>query len=230
MEQGRIDQVLSSRPDDRREVFEEASGISKYKADRREALRKLEHTEANLLRLGDIIKEVKRQIISLQRQVGKAKRYKNLQEQLRGSEVWLAKGRLAELDAALNSLEAELKGHSAREEELRAGVEAADGQATQLRQDMSALEENIAAAMDAAAETAGELERTRERVRVNQERAQELEALSQRDSRETASARANLEHHQAELEVLKKDLIAAKDEHETAAGGAGGASGGVCGA
>jgi len=216
MEQGRIDQVLSSRPDDRREVFEEASGISKYKADRREALRKLEHTEANLLRLGDIIKEVKRQIISLQRQVGKAKRYKNLQEQLRGSEVWLAKGRLAELDAALNSLEAELKGHSAREEELRAGVEAADGQATQLRQDMSALEENIAAAMDAAAETAGELERTRERVRVNQERAQELEALSQRDSRETASARANLEHHQAELEVLKKDLIAAKDEHETA--------------
>ena len=95
MEQGRIDQILSSRPDDRREVFEEASGISKYKADKKEALRKLEHTEANLLRLGDILKEVKRQIISLQRQVGKAKRYKSLQERLRASDVWLARGKLA---------------------------------------------------------------------------------------------------------------------------------------
>ena len=74
MEQGRIDLILSSRPEDRRAVFEEAAGITKYKTQKREALRKLEATEANLLRIGDVIKEVKRQIGSLQRQAGKARR------------------------------------------------------------------------------------------------------------------------------------------------------------
>ena len=75
MEQGKIDLILSSRPEDRRTVFEEAAGITKYRTQKREALRKLEATEANLLRIGDIIKEVKRQIGSLQRQAGKARRY-----------------------------------------------------------------------------------------------------------------------------------------------------------
>ena len=216
MEQGRIDQILSSRPDDRREVFEEASGISKYKADKKEALRKLEHTEANLLRLGDIIKEVKRQIISLQRQVGKAKRYKSLQDQLRECDVWLAKGRLGELDAALAGLEAELAEHAAREERLRAEVETAETRANELRQGMAEVEGRIAGAMDAAAEASGALSRAKELIRVNRERAAELESLSQRDSRETESARASLAAHQGELETLKKDLIAATDSHETA--------------
>ncbi len=77
MEQGKIDLILSSRPEDRRTVFEEAAGITKYRTQKREALRKLEATEANLLRIGDIIKEVKRQIGSLQRQAGKARRYQS---------------------------------------------------------------------------------------------------------------------------------------------------------
>src|SRR4030095_5772136 len=75
MEQGRIDQILSSHPEDRRAVFEEAAGISKYRGQNREAIHKREATEANFLRLGDIIKEVKGQIGSLQHQVGKARRY-----------------------------------------------------------------------------------------------------------------------------------------------------------
>src|SRR6201996_5357058 len=83
MEQGKIDLILSSRPEDRRAVFEEASGITKYKTQKKEALRKLEATEANLLRIGDIIKEVKRQIGSLQRQAGKARRYQTLHADLR---------------------------------------------------------------------------------------------------------------------------------------------------
>ncbi len=78
MEQGKIDFILSSRPEDRRTVFEEAAGITKYRGQKKEALRKLEATEANLLRIGDIIKEVKRQIGSLQRQAGKARRYQTL--------------------------------------------------------------------------------------------------------------------------------------------------------
>src|SRR6202165_2582067 len=75
MEQGKIDLILSSRPEDRRAIFEDAAGITKYKSQRKEALRKLEATEANLVRLADIIREVKRQIGSVQRQAAKARRY-----------------------------------------------------------------------------------------------------------------------------------------------------------
>ena len=216
MEQGRIDQILSSRPDDRREVFEEASGISKYKADKKEALRKLEHTDANLLRLGDILKEVKRQIISLQRQVGKAKRYKALQERLRENDLWLARGRLLALAAETASLEEGRKAAAAKEEELRGAVEAAEGRANELRQGMAALEEGIAAALEGAGEASGALERARELIRVNGERAAELEALSQRDSRESESAKATLEAHRNELDELKKQLIAATEDHAKA--------------
>src|ERR1700694_1980182 len=101
MEQGKIDMVLSSRPEDRRMVFEEAAGITKYKAQKREALRKLEATEANLLRIGDIIKEVKRQIGSLQRQAGKARRYQALHADLRVLETHHARKQLDALEAEL---------------------------------------------------------------------------------------------------------------------------------
>ena len=65
MAQGNITQLLSSKPEDRRMVFEEAAGITKFKAQKKEALRKLEYTEQNLLRVSDLIREVKRQIGSL---------------------------------------------------------------------------------------------------------------------------------------------------------------------
>lgn len=89
--QGNITQVLSSKPEDRRLVFEEAAGITRFKAQKREALRKLEATEQNLLRVSDLIREVKRQIGSLQRQAGKARRYKALQAELQHLETQLAR-------------------------------------------------------------------------------------------------------------------------------------------
>src|SRR3954447_22966643 len=97
MEQGKIDMILSSRPEDRRAIFEEAAGITKFKAQKKEALRKLEATEANLLRLADIIKEVKRQIGSLQRQAGKARRYQALLAELKLLETHSAKRQFDEL-------------------------------------------------------------------------------------------------------------------------------------
>lgn len=76
LEQGRIDAILSSKPEERRVIFEEASGITKYKKKKNEAMRKLQATEENLLRVNDIIVEVNRQLNSIQRQVNKARRYK----------------------------------------------------------------------------------------------------------------------------------------------------------
>ncbi|MGC4073072.1 MAG: chromosome segregation protein SMC [Nibricoccus sp.] len=83
MAQGQIDQILSSKPEERRAVFEEAAGITKYKSQRREALQKLALTDTNLARVADVIGEVGRQIGSLRRQASKALRYKKLSYRLR---------------------------------------------------------------------------------------------------------------------------------------------------
>src|SRR6266508_4013272 len=109
MEQGKIDMILSSRPEDRRAVFEEAAGVTKYKTQKREALRKLEATEANLLRIGDIIKEVKRQIGSLQRQAGKARRYQAFHADLRILETHHACKQLASLERDLAAARGEIE-------------------------------------------------------------------------------------------------------------------------
>jgi chromosome segregation protein len=82
LEQGKMDLILSSKPMDRRSVFEEAAGITTYKTQRDEALRKLESTEQNLLRVNDIVQEVKRQINSLERQARKAEKYQVLKSEL----------------------------------------------------------------------------------------------------------------------------------------------------
>src|SRR5437762_6058446 len=91
MAQGNITQILSSKPEDRRMVFEEAAGITKFKSQKKEALRKLEYTEQNLLRISDLITEVKRQIGSLQRQAGKARRYKQIMLELQHLDTQLAR-------------------------------------------------------------------------------------------------------------------------------------------
>src|SRR5688572_29451683 len=91
MAQGNITQILSSKPEDRRMIFEEAAGITKFKSQKKEALRKLESTEQNLLRVADLIREVKRQIGSLQRQAGKARRYKQLMQELQHLDTQLAR-------------------------------------------------------------------------------------------------------------------------------------------
>ena len=83
MAQGQIDQILSSKPEERRAVFEEAAGITKYKSQRKEALQKLALTDTNLTRVADVIAEVGRQIGSLRRQASKALRFKKLSWRLR---------------------------------------------------------------------------------------------------------------------------------------------------
>jgi len=111
MAQGQIDQILSSKPEERRAVFEEAAGITKYKSQRKEALNKLALTEQNLARVSDVIAEVGRQIGSLKRQAAKAMRYRRLNHRLRHlSLAWAChqhaalKVELAELDAQVAQL------------------------------------------------------------------------------------------------------------------------------
>src|ERR1700693_4491351 len=122
MAQGQIDQILSAHPEDRRTIFEEAAGINKYKHQKKEALRKLEYTEANLVRITDIIKEVKRQIISLQRQAGKARRYKELFDQLKALDTRLARHKYDLLHADVSSLESQIANFTARSDQFTSTI------------------------------------------------------------------------------------------------------------
>ncbi|HPF99699.1 MAG TPA: chromosome segregation protein SMC [Kiritimatiellia bacterium] len=217
MEQGRIDLILSSRPEDRREVFEEASGITKFKADKKEAIRKLEHTETNLLRLADIVREVRRQIISLQRQAGKARRYKELQEQLRGLDIFATRDRLTSLNEEISTLESRLASITEQEEAVRADLEQNDQQASTIRADLASTEKQIAEAMEASVQSRTELDRARELIRINQDRIQELKDLSERDSRDANEARNRLEQHRGSLKEHRAELdqaVAARDAAE----------------
>jgi chromosome segregation protein len=216
LEQGKIDQILSSRPEDRRTVFEEASGITKYKADKKEALRKLEHTEANLLRLADVIREVKRQIISLQRQAGKAKRYKELAEEVRGLDIYVTRERLGEYAQKINEYTGELQVLERKVRELHEQVENAEAEAESSRQALTQLEETISQAMEQASAARSELERTRNLISMNTDRIAELSTLAQRNTQETEEARVRLETHRNELDKIIAEMASSEQEKNAA--------------
>src|SRR5437667_722571 len=171
MEQGRIDMILSSRPEDRRAVFEEAAGITKYKTQKREALRKLEATEANLLRIGDVIKEVKRQIGSLQRQAGKARRYQALHADLRVLETHHARKQLDSLEAELGGCQAEIGRLNESEEASRAGIDKGESQLAEQRHALDEIDAQIADIRAEMQRLESEIAAHRSRIEFNRQRA-----------------------------------------------------------
>jgi len=123
MAQGQIDQVLSSKPEERRAVFEEAAGITRYKSQRREALAKLALTDQNLMRVTDVIAEVGRQIGSLRRQASKAMRYKRLSFRLRHLSLAHSGWQWGQLSATIAGLEADVAARRATTVAHRATLE-----------------------------------------------------------------------------------------------------------
>jgi chromosome segregation protein len=124
IEQGKIGMILSSRPADRRQLIEEAAGITKYKARRRAAELKLEAAQQNLTRIDDIVFEVEKQRGTLKRQAAKARRYKRLREELRRWEKVLFARRYRELAQAIET--ARMRLAESREREAGAGARLAE--------------------------------------------------------------------------------------------------------
>ena len=132
MAQGHITQILSSKPEDRRLIFEEAAGITKYKSQKKESLRKLEYTEQNLVRVADLIREVKRQIGSLQRQAGKARRYRQLSTELQHLDTQLARHQF-------DLLQSEISEREATAEQLRDDIESGSEKVLRCEDEISQL-------------------------------------------------------------------------------------------
>jgi chromosome segregation protein len=188
MEQGKIDLILSSRPEDRRAVFEEAAGITKYKGQKKEAMRKLEATEANLLRIGDIIKEVKRQIGSLQRQAGKARRYQALTSDLQVLDTHHSYHKLQELEAELNRCREEIARFEEKERATLEKIEASENELAGRRGELDAIDTQIGDARAEVQRLHSEMSAHRSRIEFNRQRAQEITELIERYTNDIAAA------------------------------------------
>jgi chromosome segregation protein len=208
MEQGKIDLILSSRPEDRRAVFEEAAGITRYKTQKREALRKLEATEANLLRIGDIIREVKRQIGSLQRQAGKARRYQALLADLQVLDTHHSHRQLTDLQAEAEQGRTEVTRLAEAEQTAHARIETSEDHLTTKRHDLDEIDGKIG---DARARVQGlhsEIAALRNRIDFNQQRAQELGELIERYESDIAAAEAK--RSEQETQIQEADALIAR--------------------
>jgi chromosome segregation protein len=216
IEQGRIGQILSNKPQDRRAIIEEAAGIGKFKNKKRLAESKLEGAKQNLSRVFDILEEVGRQVNSLKRQASKAKRYEELKTEmiahLRGSLT--ARYRMLERDAAKTALDLNL---------ANAEFQNLSTQVTQREREHTALQEscyrNDAELAEARRGLAGlQLEQERTRGRLDSQ-AQQIGAMEQRLGQgETESQELEKRHEQLrqELEAHLRSVVELEEQIQSA--------------
>ena len=212
IEQGRIGQIVSARPEDRRAIVEEAAGITKYKKRREAAERKMEATQQNLTRVADLVQELGKQLESLNRQARKAERYKALRAQIRELELKAAAARYLELAATRRSAEERLALRRAEDVEIQARVAELDAAVEQDRArigegelrlgEISAREHELESALrvsEVSAEAAGrEIDQIAERTR-----AQAVEVEGLKDQAEAlAREREELERQLGDLQTL----------------------------
>jgi chromosome segregation protein len=202
MEQGKIDLILSSRPEDRRAIFEEAAGITKYKSQKKEALRKLENTEANLVRLADIIREVKRQIGSLQRQAGKARRYQASFAELAVLEQKLGRHQFDAYSKDIETLQADVEGSREKQTKLEEDIAAQEAQISASREELAVLEAELVRLRDEQARQRNLLERAQQRAATNHARVEEFLGLRDQAGREIAGTEEKIRVGEDQLKHL----------------------------
>jgi len=163
MEQGQIESFINATSKDRRKLFEEAAGISRYKAKKEEATRKLEKVEQNLLRINDVIDEVEKQLRSVTLQAQKARRYQNLVDELKkfrvshsvlfigeinekrskiSEEIATFENRIAEINAKLANFDAETAQYTKEQLDIEHEIQSAEGQRASIKAYMAEMDTN----------------------------------------------------------------------------------------
>ncbi len=209
IEQGRIGQILSSKPTDRRAIIEEAAGITKFKTRKRLAEARLEDAKLNLARINDIFDEVTRQMNSLKRQASKAERYAKLRDEMRAKLRVVLASKFSQLDAETAALEAQLA-EIGEEMRMRGeAVETMEEEHSERTQRGYAIEREGNENREQLNGVVMEIERAIARRHTNEERCAELDARSAGAQSELGSTQEQLARLQLELEANRGILESA---------------------
>jgi chromosome segregation protein len=212
IEQGRIGQILSSKPTDRRAIIEEAAGITKYKARKRLAEARLEDAKLNLARINDIFDEVTRQMNSLKRQASKAERYARLRDEMRDKLRIVLASKFAQLDAEAASLEQQLNELAAEIYRQSESVQEMEAEHAERTQRGYSIERESQDNRETLNSLALDLDRAAARRRTNDERCAELDARSAGAQAEIANTEERQARLQQELESDRATLASANSD------------------
>ena len=180
IEQGRIGQILNSKPMDRRAIIEEAAGITMYKTKRRLAETKLEASKINLSRVNDILVEVEKQLASLKRQASKARRYAELRDQMRGLLRVILASKAEHLDIEAARLEKLLREMDAAEDRESRSVHELEAEQERLSSRTYELDGELRQAQNLLGQTALDLDRAENRITFNSEQMAQLDSRAAR--------------------------------------------------
>ncbi len=187
IEQGKVDVLLQASPRDRRVIFEEAAGISRFKAKKVEALRRLERVEQNLLRLSDIVDEVESRLKTVRQQAGKARRYKELADRLQELRIQVGEADLRTLTEKLSAFEAEIAALRGETAETAAEAEAIEAQALELETAMAEIDTQIRAREAQIAENRERLAALESTIDHERSYARDLEGQAARHRQQLTS-------------------------------------------
>ncbi len=215
IEQGRIGQILSNKPADRRAVIEEAAGIGKYKTRKRLAEAKLEGARQNLSRVFDILEEVGRQANSLKRQASKARRYEELREEMVAHLRRAVSGRFQMLEREAAKFALDLNQAQSAFQNLSAEVKEQERTHAQTRESCYRVEAELTAARGAVAELNLESERTRGRLELQAKQIASIDDRLAAGDAETQDLEARHAREVAELGIAAQAVAAIEGESES---------------
>ncbi len=215
--QGRIDEILSNKSEDRRHVFEEASGIVKYKARKIESEKKLEQTKLNLLRINDIICEIEQKIEPLKEQSEKAKKYLNLKEELKNIEIGLFICNINENKEKLEKIIEDIQTLDNQKEEEDNKLEKINKLKQQLKEEIDLITEEIENLHNLESKTLQEKEQINSDIKVTNERITNNNVNHKRyeeEIKELKEKKTELEEEIKQKEEKKINLYANKEKFE----------------
>jgi len=203
IEQGKVDVLLQSNPQERRIIFEEAAGISKYKAKRREAERKLQRTEQNLLRLTDILEEVERRLRSVKYQAGKARNYVEYTQRLKELRVSYALSQYHQESQALAAQQAAIEGLEAERSARAAALAGLDQERARAEGELMDLDNHLREIELRLSEVRSGVATRENEIGFHRTRASELGQVVERDRRKIGDLSAHLREAESLVEARR---------------------------
>ncbi len=219
-----VEAILSDRAEERRFLFEEASGITKYKLRKKEAERKLEYTENDLLRLNDILAEVGKQVNSLRRQKGKAERFQRITEVIKELEIKLSQHEFTAIQEKEKELAGVLQLSSDQNRKVNAELEKAEAQIEELKLKLLEKEKESGFLHQRTGELSERGFQLEREISIHRERRSNLEMLITKNKEETENLKVRLssvisqnenkkeEHGQIRAEIKSKNEVCDKEE------------------